>query len=264
MAQIQSGSSTAGVANVDANFNLKTNTPTVAAQPGFVAMSVIEDPGAVTGAVLARAVRATTNLRQEVSLACPLFEDSFGYAAQDSGRWNVALTTFAVTYGVGGILINSGAVVTANAVALLKTYQQFSLPMHGALVFRGFIDLPIAPQPHNVIEFGFAYSATTAAPTDGAFFRYDATGTLKGVINNNGTEITSSSLTVPATGTGHKYEVVLDEIHAEFWIDGVLYAQVFGTGGVVTANCSGCGSAYVSALHRCNRRRHRQYSQNCH
>ena len=225
--------------------------PKVAAQAGFAAASSILDSGAVTGSVLARAVKATTGNRQEVSIGVPLFTDTFNYAAQDTGRWNSALTTFTLAYGAGGVVINSGNSTAANAVALLKTYAQFQIPVDGAVLFRIFATLSVAPQAHNVMELGLFYAATTAAPTDGVLFRYDATGVLKGVVNFNGTEITTPALTAPSSATAHKYEICIDDGRVEFWIDGVLQGVVIPTGGVIqpVANVSlqPCIRHYIDA-----------------
>ena len=89
--------------------------------------------------------------------------------------------------------------------------------------------LTAVPQVNCTIEFGFIQAATSAAPTDGAFFRYDATGTLKAVVNNNGTELTSDPLTAPSTGVMHQYRIVTENDRTLFYIDGVCYAQILAS-----------------------------------
>jgi hypothetical protein len=61
---------------------------------------------------------------------------------------------------------------------------------------------------------------TNATPTDGAFFRYDAIGTLKAVLNNNGTEYTSGALVAPSAGVMHKYKIVVENDRVLYYLDG--------------------------------------------
>ena len=49
MAQIETGSSTAGKANVSSNYELEVHTPTTEANAGFAQMSSEVDSGAVLG-----------------------------------------------------------------------------------------------------------------------------------------------------------------------------------------------------------------------
>ena len=226
MAILQTGSNTSGVANVDGNYNLQVRTPINAAQAGFAATSSIIDLGTVTGSVLARAVKASTANRLEISQVSPLFTDTFNYTAQDTARWSNTLTTFTVGYGSGFMTLNSGSVTTANATAMIHTYFTYPIPTEGALVFRMFGYQTVAAQVNCVIEFGFLYASGTTAPTDGAFFRFTATGALVGVTNYNGSEIVSSALTAPTPGTSVTWLIVLDESHVEFWINGILQTSI--------------------------------------
>jgi hypothetical protein len=84
------------------------------------------------------------------------------------------------------------------------------------------MSLSVAPQANALCELGFFQALTNAAVTDGAFFRYDMSGTLKAVLNNNGTEFTSGALTAPTAGVMHSYKIVVENDRALYYIDGAL------------------------------------------
>ena len=205
---------------------LVVQNPKTLGQEGYVDMAALIDAGALTGSILSRAIKATPLGRLEASQPVPVFTDTFNYTAQDSGRWNVALTTFTMGYASGFVTLNNGAVTTASAVAVMKSYFATPIPTEGSLRFRMFGFLTQTPQNNCTVEFGLMFAATTAAPTDGAFFRFDATGLLKGVQNYNGTENTTSAMTAPTANSSHRWEIVLDETHIEFWIDGQMAGQL--------------------------------------
>jgi hypothetical protein len=214
-------------ANVDSTSNgLVVQNPKVVGQAGFVLAAAQVDDGTVTGTPLNRSIAITTGNRLEASLVSPLFTDTFNYAAQDSSRWNVALTTFTMGYAAGFMTLNLGSVTTAASVAMIKSYWTHPIPVEGALIFKMFGYQTQAAQTNCTTEFGFMYATGTATPTDGVFFRFDATGTLKGVINYNGSEITTAALTAPTPGAMARWGIVLDENHVEYWINGNLVATL--------------------------------------
>jgi len=80
--------------------------------------------------------------------------------------------------------------------------------------------LTTVPQVNCVIEMGFGIASGSALPTDGVFFRYDAIGTLKCVMNTNGTETTSAAITSPAVGVMARYKIIVENDRVLFYIDG--------------------------------------------
>lgn len=209
--------------NVDStSHGLVVQNPKTLGQEGFADMSALIDAGTVTGSRLARAIMATPFGRAEVSQATPIFTDTFNYTAQDTGRWNVALTSLTMSYASGFMTLNASSITTANAVAVVKSYFTTPIPTEGSLRWRKFGYLTQTPQANCTVEFGMLYAVGTASPTDGVFFRFDSTGALKGVLCYNGTESATASITAPAAAVSHRWEIVLDEMHVEFWIDGVV------------------------------------------
>jgi hypothetical protein len=228
MVQVATGSNTAGLANVDSNFNLQVRTPINAAQAGFAVIAGQVDAGTITGTVLNRAASVTPANRLETSQVTPLFSDTFNYTAQDSGRWSVSLTTFAVTFSGGSMNINSGTVTTASAVAAIRTYATFPYLTSGQMIAETTASFTQPPQAHSQFECGFLYVTNVlTTPTDGAaFFRIDTTGVLKGVVNYNGVEVTTAALAMPIYSNANVFKVAVDERRAEFWINGVLQASI--------------------------------------
>jgi len=221
------GTPSGNQAEVDATSKgLLVQNPKTLSQAGFTLQAGQIDAGSITGSALNRNTMISTGNRLETSLVTPLFTDTFNYTAQDSARWNVALTTFTQGYASGFTVFNNGAVTTASATAMMRSYWQHPIPTEGALVFRMFGFQTQTAQANCTNEFGFLFASGTSAPTDGVFFRYDSTGNLRGVINYNGTETTSAVLTPPTVNQISRWNIVLDENHAEFWINGILYASV--------------------------------------
>lgn len=216
------------IATVDSISNgLVVQNPKTVAQAGFTNLSGQVDSGSVTGSVLNRNIIISPSNRLEASLSSPLMSDTFNYAAQDTARWSFAPSGLTQSFSGGFTTINAAAAVTAGAWAVFKSYWTHPFPSEGVAVFRMLGFLVNAAQANAVAEFGFLYAAGgVAAPTDGSFFRFDATGTLKGVVNYNGTEITTGALTQPTPGVMSRWNVIIDKFHVEFWINGILVGTI--------------------------------------
>ena len=205
---------------------LITVGPRNLAQIGYQGLASLIDPGSVTGSILGRGINASTTNRMETSEVSPLFADSFNYTAQDTGRWNLTTSTMTATFTSLGCQLNSASSVTGGAYALFRPYFSYPIPEEGAIVWRSMHEIVNAVVANTTIEAGIFFAATTTAPTDGALFRYNSLGVLQGVVNFNGAEQTIN-LVSPAIGVIHKWMIVLDQFHAEFWIEGVLQGQLF-------------------------------------
>lgn len=205
---------------------LVVQNPKVLAQAGFVNAAFQKDAGTVTGTPNNYSPLVTESRRLEVSPVTKLFADTFSYSAQDTARWSTTLTTFTQTFATGFVSLNGGAVTTASAVAVMQTYARYHVPTNGQLVASFDCLLTQAPQANNTVEFGFFEASGTTAPTDGVFFRYNASGVLQGILNYNGTETVVGPFTAPSANVVHSFEIYLDNHHVEFWIDGVQYADV--------------------------------------
>lgn len=228
MAIIDTGNSVTGKANVNTNFQLEVHTPTTESQAGFVQISTEVDSGTVTGSRLVRAVKASGAYRLRVGKDAPLLFDQFPGATLNSAIWTAPVTTMTVTLVGGFAQLNAGLSVASAAVARLQTYRSFPIAPTFPLWMETNILLTQVAQTNNVLEWGFGIATGTAAPTDGCFFRVDAAGNFKAIVNYNGTESTSATLTLSSLiGTvTKKCAVGIYADRAEFWIADILVAAI--------------------------------------
>ena len=238
MANIHTGSSTAGVANVDANYNLQVNLPTDPAQAGGAFIVSQIDDGTVTGSVLAKALESTQDYRLRVGMDTILFNLAFEGTNIARDRIQQNDTTATSAQASGFLTLNSGSSVTSGQGTNVRTYRTF--PLFGSYTTYGeFWAREGNPTATNAItEFGFGYvSGVTAQATDGVFFRRLSGGQLRAVIVNNSVDIQTADITptnIPprdatgsydATEVSH-YVIAIHNDDAEFWINDTLVAQL--------------------------------------
>lgn len=130
----------------------------------------------------------------------PLFRGVFpGVAVSAHNKWAQSILTQTATVGSGAITLNASAITTVNTYSNLLTVPKFRGYADGALYFHGRARPNNLPQTNALAELGFGNALTTVAPTDGAFFRWTASGGFECVNNRGGAE-TSVSMTAPASG----------------------------------------------------------------
>lgn len=127
---------------------------------------------------------------------------------------------------VGYIDLNGTSSVLSNGYVIMTSWRTFpvfdSFPTY--IEFR--LRADNATAAGATIDFGWGTAAATAAPTDGAFFRFSTLGEFRCVVSNNGTETTSSALTAPTGGVYHNYVISLYNNRVDFWVDDTLYATI--------------------------------------
>lgn len=128
------------------------------------------------------------------------FRDVFsGATLAAHNKWFQSLTTMTATVGGGALTLNAAAVTTVNTYANLTTVQKFRGGIDGALYFRARARPVNLPQANAEANLGLGNALTNAAPTDGLFFRWTASGGFECVLNRGGAE-TSANMTPPANG----------------------------------------------------------------
>jgi hypothetical protein len=159
-----------------------------------------------------------------------LDEENFNYAAQNTGKHttNAAATTFVPAWSIGSYATNSTALTTASSADSFGTYAEF--PILGTATLSCDIEASFSNTAvsNTTIDFGLYRNAASApfAPTDGAYFRFSASG-LTGVINYNGTETTTSifvtydGVTTWAPVVNRKYQFILyvTPRTVEYWLN---------------------------------------------
>jgi hypothetical protein len=216
------GNTSGNVAEVDANNNFKTTLPVYPAQAGFALLAgEIGSTGDLYGR-LVEPIRTSAQGRLSVGEPVCLMNEVFSYTVLNTSIFGGAATTNSIT--VAGGTLNLVSSTTASAVASIRTYAFFPFQADFATYCTADMSLAVAAQNNTVIELGFGQMTGVAAPTDGAFFRYDATATLKAVLTNNGTEYTQPITPQPSSGVMHKYKVIVENDRVLYYIDGALVA----------------------------------------
>jgi len=211
-------------ADVDASNNLLVNLPLDASKAGYVVLAGQHAGATDPSGLIQEDVRVSTQGRLAVGQPVMLLNEVYNYTALNSSIMTAPVTTMTVTCAGGTLNLNAGASAAASGVARVTTYPFYPFQADFATFCTLDMMLTQAPQTNNVVEVGFFQSTGVAAPTDGIFFRYDAAGQLKAVVNNNGTELTSGVLTAPSAGVMHKYKIVGENDRVLFYIDGVCQA----------------------------------------
>lgn len=244
MAQIEGGLSTANKPNVDSNFNLQVNPPTDPNKAGFLVLAAELNSGSGFGSREIFPLSVSEERRLNVGLDSVLFNDSFNYSAQNSSNFRYPTTTQTISHTttIGYASLNASSITTINTNCAIQTYQSF--PIFGGFEIKARIAAlhTVAPQVNAVTEWGL-FTATlpgAAIPTDGVYFRFTAAGAFVCVVNYNGSETPSGSLTIPAVNENHSYEIRINEEAVIFYVDGVVVFDIDTPTGFAQPFASGC------------------------
>jgi len=194
------------------------------------------DGGALTGSVLLRSPEVDVDYRQRVSQDIIFDDHVFNTTTQDTGKHTYSNTTMTNVWTAGQLTTNGSSITTTTTGTVLATYAFFPLMGTTTLAADTELGFSAQPQANSFIEFGIGIpGAQTAAPSDGVFFRLNASG-LQGIASFNGTE-TSTGVFPETGGTGtwaytnaKRYQFICyaTAVEAQFWVND-------GTG----ANCMG-------------------------
>lgn len=175
----------------------------------------------------------------------------FNYSNPDYARWRYS------TVGAGAnthvpnsdYLKISPNATTTNIGAMIRTCKHFPLMGAGATYIEWSASFVSGSVTNNVMELGAGLVANpTASLADGICFRWDLTGSLRAVINYNGTERLSVPLTSPAANAEAKYVMAISDREVEFWIDDVLQTRLSASSSVGSI----CAQGSLYAYARCN------------
>lgn len=237
------GNTSGNVAEVDSTNNLKVNLPTTAEQAGLIAIAGLFDDGAGTGNREVIPISVSEEARLMVGVDSVIFNDTFNYAAQNTSNYRYATTTQTVTHvvTVGYVTLNASSITSTNTNSAIQTYRTF--PVFGGFQINAKCSAlhTVAPQTNAVTEWGL-FGATlpgAAIPTDGVYFRFTSLGEFRCVINFNGTESSSSALTIPAVNENHAYELLISEEACVFYVDGVIVYDIDTPAGFAQPQASG-------------------------
>lgn len=232
--QIKSGNNSAGLANVTATYEIQAVTPQVEENAGFVQLSTESDPGDILGTRTVIPLEASDDFRLRIGLDQTIYNQSFEGSAVATHMFNQTLSTMTTNQAAGYFSLNSGNATATGNYAIFQTRR--TIPLYGT--YPTYIDMWIREAnedaTNSTSEFGVGYVSTTAAPTDGVFFRRNNSGTLKAVVNFAGTETEATIDTTnvlardgtaySATKCNH-YLIVIHNDIVNFWINDMLVAS---------------------------------------
>lgn len=179
-----------------------------------------------------RTMEVSPDFRLRIGMDSPLFKDNFSHAQYNTSKYKGVNTTATHVLSGGRMVLNSGNSVTASQGAQLSTWSYFRLGLSETLYFDVEAQVAQLLQTNNVVEFGWMLCTGVAAPTDGAFFRFNASGACLGVVNIAGAETTVQLEAtpgvnwVPAAVTMYHFLVAVHNDSTEFWIDDVLVGRI--------------------------------------
>lgn len=223
------GSVSGQSADVDSLRQLKVALPASTDNSGFAALATEYDDGSISGVRKVRKVQTLGDGHLRVGADSQQFAESFAGAAQNTAQFLSPVTTMTVVQNGGFLALNSGLSTASGAVARVQSYKAFTLNGQRPLIIEMGIQTAQLPQTNNVLEFGLGIATGTATPTDGIFFRVLANGEFRGVINNNGVETQTGSISY-ATEVGANaskiFAIYIYDDRVVFRIDGKLAFEI--------------------------------------
>lgn len=211
---VKSGDSTS-LAHVSTNGELSVAGTTTTPAIGVALFDAVASP-----------IIATEDGSLRVSQdALQLYEQVDG-SSLNTNVWATSTSTMTLTQAAGFITLNAAGSSTSNAYAILQSIRSFAL--YGMQPFTVSFNAKVTTQPqaNAVMEMGIGSATTTGVPVDGAFFRWNASGEFRAVINYGGTETQSGLLAAPANSDMVLYGITIVDDLVQFSMDDVIVASV--------------------------------------
>lgn len=226
MSLIIKGGTSGILADVDTWKNLQVNLPLTSDQAGFASMLSEVDAGDVTGSRLMIEPEANSDFCLRVAQDWLTFEEKFVGTGLNTGLWYQNLSGMTVAVASAFVTLNNGGSVTSGQYAQIRSYP-LTPTLGTASTYLQFRAQTVnASVANKVMELGAAYASGVSDPTDGVFFRWTSAGELRGVLNNNGSEVTTGPISLPADDETHFYLITLTQDEVQFWIDNVLQGSI--------------------------------------
>ena len=158
----------------------------------------------------AEELKMTDEGRLDTGRDVSLFRDYFvGSVVSAHNKWFQSSLTMTATVATGAITLNATAITTINTYSGLTTPAKFRGYGDGPLFFTARARPNNLPQTNATAELGLGNALTNAAPTDGAFFRWTASGGFECVVTRSSTESTGA-ITAPAQNVYSVFSIEID------------------------------------------------------
>ena len=242
MATLETGNSTAGLANVDSGNNLMVTTPQAnsmlggaSANPshvGAIRFFSENDSGSLTGSAFLSSPMTTLDNNLAVGMMTPLLDYSFNGIAQDTSMWYYAFTTMTAVQSGGFLTLNSGGIGTAATGCYLMSKNYYNLTGNAGLRCQTIGAISMVPVANEVFYMGLGIPvSTTAAPTDGVWVMLTSGG-IYGVVAYNGTVNTVGPMPVggttlyPTPGANAIWSMRIHDRVVYFFVNDILMGTI--------------------------------------
>jgi hypothetical protein len=216
---ILDGQGTGNTAQVDSNYNMHVVQPTTPSQAGYGQITDSDaDPADVYG------VRHYGGLK--TATASELWHYIEDGTTIDSQMVVQSTTTMTIGQATGWLTLNSGSSVATSAYAIVSSAHRFEITSNISISAWFTFQMPQTTQQNQTYEFGLFNAATAVAPTDGVYFRLNASNQFYAVSTFNSIDSLSSPLSLPTVGVTHEALIVKLGDRSQFYIDGTLVATV--------------------------------------
>lgn len=228
MANLHTGGSVAGVANVDGDYQLLVAANADPLKAGSSRAFSEVDDGTATGTALCLSPESDRDYRLRVSQDSLLDIEVFNYAAQNTGKFRYANTTMAATWSSSGFLTNSGSITTVSTGVEFGSYAFF--PLFGASNTYCEMDASWtgASASNTIIDFGLFLrsGANPYTPSDGVYFKINSVG-FRGCHCFNGVETLTPNFNFTfVSGTVYRWVIAVNGRLAQFWVNNVLVGEL--------------------------------------
>lgn len=224
------GNTSGNVAEVDASNRVLVRLPDAAtpANVGGIRIFSENDTGTKTGTANLVSPESDDDSRLRVANEALFDTETFNYTAQNTGKFAYRNTTMTLGWTAAGLTTNSGNITTTTTGVEFNTYAEYPILGTSQLYLEMQGSFTQQPTANTIIDFGFPRMATSNpfGPTDGVYFRLTSAGLL-GVLNSNGTETQTGVFDFTySNNTKYQFIIALHEEAVQFWINGVLYADL--------------------------------------
>lgn len=194
------------------------------------------DDGTITGTRETRGPETDDDWRLRVAHDNLIDHHSFcNDTAQYTEKFTHAFTTLTATQSTAGLLTNSGNITTTTTSMAHGTFQMSQVGGSETHLCETSVAFSAQPNANQTIDFGMFHRSggNPITATDGVYFRVNSAGVF-GVINNNGTEVTTAVFP-SALGTGtwayannevNRYLFQMTNKRVTFWINDVMVGEI--------------------------------------
>lgn len=185
--------------------------------------------------------------RLRVGIDTLISSGNFAGAIAQSSMWNTVVTTMTAVQTAGVMTLNNSGITTLAGTALMTSRMPCGYWTGFGVTSECIVALSIAHPAGVTAEWGFGYAVGTAVPTDGAFFRLNATQEFRAVVSYGGTEVQSPTIDqeiLGGPGQFNQFLTVINDSSVVFFINDEWVATIPRPTGAGTSLISGGGRQF--------------------